>query len=337
MFMQNNTTTSSRSTVVGVFADQRHAQKAAQELKDAGFREDQIGVVAQAKDNTGTGGAAEEHGSHVVGGAVTGVVAGAGVGALWCLGIVTLGIPAIGPVIAGGIFAALLASAAGGAVIAGIAGALIGLGIPEEEAHYYEGEMKSGRTLVTVKADNRYDEAWKILHRCGAYNKTTPALAPFASTTGAKQTAGTPAYGKTAATGAARTEGGQTIQVREEQLHANKQNVKTGEVRVHKEVTTENQTFNVPVTREEVVIERRPASGRGGKVGDQRDGEEIRIPVMEEKVRLEKETVLKEEVHVGKRKVQENEQVSGDVRKEKVKVDQTGDANVRNKSDFTRR
>jgi uncharacterized protein (TIGR02271 family) len=58
---------------------------------------------------------------------------------------------------------------------------------------------------------------------------------------------------------------------------------------------------------------------------------------MEEKVHLEKETVLKEEVHVGKRKVQENEQVSGEVRKEKVKVEQTGDANVRNKGDSSRR
>jgi uncharacterized protein (TIGR02271 family) len=330
-------TASTRSTAVGVFADQRHAQKAAQELKDAGFREDQIGVVAQAKDNSATGTGTEEHGSHVVSGAVTGVAAGAGIGALWCLGIVTLGIPAIGPVIAGGVFAAILASAAGGAAIAGIVGALIGLGIPEEEAHYYEGEFKSGRTLVTVKADNRYDEAWNILHRNGAYNKTTPALTIGASTSGARQTAGAAAYGKTATTGSARTEGGQTMKVHEEQLHANKQNVKAGEVRVHKEVATENKTFNVPVTREEVVVERRPASGRGGKVGDLRDGEEIRIPVMEEKVHLDKETALKEEVHVGKRKVQESEQVSGDVRKEKVKVEQTGDANVRNKGDSPRK
>jgi hypothetical protein len=190
-----------RSTVVGVFADKRHAQTAVQELKDAGFREDQIGVVAQEQDHAATGATAQEHGSHVVDGAVTGVVAGAGVGALWCLGIVTLGIPAIGPVIAGGVFAAILASAAGGAVIAGIAGALIGLGIPEEEAHYYEGEFKSGRALVTVKADNRYDEAWRILHRNGAYNKTTPSV----------------------------IEGVRSV--------------------------------NVPVTREEVVIERRTASG----------------------------------------------------------------------------
>jgi hypothetical protein len=182
-------TTKARSTVVGVFADRRHAQNAVQELKDAGFREDQLGVVAKHTDDAaGT----QQHGSHVVEGAVTGVVAGAGVGALWCLGIVTLGLPAIGPVIAGGIFAAALASAAGGAVIAGIAGALIGLGIPEEEAHYYEGEFKSGRTLVTVKADNRYDEAWSILHRNGAYNRTTPSLRGEGTASGAARSVDVP-------------------------------------------------------------------------------------------------------------------------------------------------
>ncbi len=169
-------TTTTRSTAVGVFADTRHAQKAVQELKDAGFRDDQIGVVARHSDAAATETATKEHGSHVVDGAVTGVAAGAGIGALWCLGIVTLGLPAIGPVIAGGIFSAILASAAGGAAIAGIVGALIGLGIPEEEAKYYEGEFKSGRTLVTVKADVRYDEAWRILHRNGAYNQTTPSV-----------------------------------------------------------------------------------------------------------------------------------------------------------------
>ena len=163
-------TTNTRSIAVGVFADRRHAQAAVRELKDAGFREDQIGVIAQHTEESPAGAVTEEHGSHVVEGAVTGVVAGAGVGALWCLGIVTLGIPAIGPVIAGGVFAAILASAAGGAVIAGIAGALIGLGIPEEEAHYYEGEFKSGRTLVTVKDENRYDKAWRT---CTATAPTT--------------------------------------------------------------------------------------------------------------------------------------------------------------------
>ena len=50
------------------------------------------------------------------------------------------------------------------------AGALIGLGIPEEEAKYYEGEVHAGRTVVTVQAAGRFDEAWQLLTRHGAYD-----------------------------------------------------------------------------------------------------------------------------------------------------------------------
>src|SRR6185369_14811080 len=55
---------------------------------------------------------------------------------------------------------------------------------------------------------------------------------------------------------------GRTVQVQEERLRADKQSVNAGEVKVRKEVHTEREQINVPVEREEVVIERRPASGR---------------------------------------------------------------------------
>ena len=61
-------------------------------------------------------------------------------GALWGLGILAGIVPAIGPAIAGGTLAAILSSAAAGAATAGVAGALIGLGIPEDEAK--RGEEK---------------------------------------------------------------------------------------------------------------------------------------------------------------------------------------------------
>ena len=44
----------------------------------------------------------------------------------------------------------LLSNAAAGAAVAGLAGALIGYGIPEDEAKYYQGEFEAGRTIVTV-------------------------------------------------------------------------------------------------------------------------------------------------------------------------------------------
>jgi hypothetical protein len=47
------------------------------------------------------------------------------------------------------------------------------MGIPEEDARYYETEFRSGRTLVTVQATGRANEALAILRRHGAYDATT--------------------------------------------------------------------------------------------------------------------------------------------------------------------
>jgi hypothetical protein len=57
-----------------------------------------------------------------------------------------------------------------------VAGTLIGLGIPEEDVHHYHGELEAGRTLVTVKAGPRYDEAVAILRKHGAFGKGGPLL-----------------------------------------------------------------------------------------------------------------------------------------------------------------
>ena len=119
------------------------------------------------------------------------------------------------------------------------------------------------------------------------------------------------------------------MQVREEELHAHKQPVETGEARVRKEVVTEHKTLEVPVSREEVVVERRPVSGQAAS-SEIRAGEEVRIPVKEEQVHVEKQPVVKEEVKVGKRKVQDTQKVEGTVRKEQVKIEREGDVDVRN-------
>jgi hypothetical protein len=86
------------------------------------------------------------------------------------VGIGALAIPGVGPFIAAGAFGAALTGAGIGAGVGAIAGALVGMGIPKEEAEYYEGEVRRGRTLVTVKADGRYAEAREVLTRHGAYD-----------------------------------------------------------------------------------------------------------------------------------------------------------------------
>src|SRR5512144_3301629 len=130
-----------------------------------------------------------------------------------------------------------------------------------EEARFVGGS-ESDRPTVTVTAEGRYDEATALLRRHGAYDLRTTAHAS-----------------RTA-------EGAERIQLHEEELQAHKQPVETGEVRVRKEVVTEHRTLEVPVQREEVVIERHAPTGVLV--------EEIRIPVSEEQVTVEKRPVVKE-------------------------------------------
>jgi uncharacterized protein (TIGR02271 family) len=300
-----------KDVVVGVFETRHGAEQAIADLRKAGFDKDHISMVARGADGktVRTDGDEETYADE---GAVAGAVAGAGVGALVGIGVLSGVIPVIGPVLAVGALGTVLLNAATGAAIAGIAGALIGWGIPEDEAEYYESEVKAGRFLVTVEADGRADEARRILHRFGGFDRT----------------------GWTAVR-ADREFTGRTVQLREEQLKANKTTEKAGEVDVRKEVHTERRTVNVPVEREEVVIERRPASGRAS--GGDMKAEEIRIPVKEEKVKVSKEAVVKEEVSVGKRKVRDNKTVSADVKSEELVVESEGGARVRQTGSGRRR
>jgi len=230
-------------------------------------------------------------------------------------------------VIAGGTLAALLANAAGGAAIGTLAGSLMGAGIPEEEANYYHNEFEQGRIIVTVKADGRSDEATTILRKHGAYDMHSAGTSVAGATgshlggvTGSSVAGATGSHTSTttgASVGSAhRATGDQKIELREEELHAHKHPVAAGEVTVRKEVTTEHKTLEVPVRHEEVVIERHAVSGQRATSGDIKAGEEVRIPVMDEEVDVEKRAVVKEEVNVGKRVVQDTERVGGEVRKE---------------------
>lgn len=169
-------TTNLQGTVIGVFETHEHARKAVHDLKQAGFGEDQIGVASTNRDTIQSkekGTADEGDESYAGEGALTGVAAGAGIGALWGLGILAGALPAIGPAIAGGTLAALLSSAAAGAAAAGLAGALVGLGIPKDEAEFYEGEVRAGKTIVTVNAGSRAADARSILQSHGGYDMSS--------------------------------------------------------------------------------------------------------------------------------------------------------------------
>jgi uncharacterized protein (TIGR02271 family) len=122
----------------------------------------------------------------------------------------------------------------------------------------------------------------------------------------------------------------QRIQLRGELLRTHKERVQRGEVRLRKEVVTENQSINVPVTREELVIERSPGSQQAvsGEIKDYADNEELRVPLSEEQVRVDKQAAVNEEVRVGKRQVQNTQQVQDTVRHEELRIDKDGDVEV---------
>jgi len=324
-------TAKDRSTIVGVFEDRRHADQAVADLKKAGFRDDQIGIAMRhtdASDDIHTTGDDAE--SHVGSSAMTGALTGMGLGALAGLGVLAGVIPVVGPAIAGGTLGVIFSNAAAGAGIAGLIGALAGAGLSDEEATYYHGEFEAGRTIVTVTADGRCDDACGILRNHGAYDMSSRASAASGAASGST-THGT-AHATSTSPRAMTGRESDTIQVKDERLHAEKQPVETGEVRVRKEVHVENKHIDVPVQREEVVIERTPMHGRAAAEGitadDIREGEEIRIPVREEQVNVGKETVVTEEVKVGKRTVQDTEHVSGQVRKEDVHIEREGNVDV---------
>ena len=158
--------TAVQTTIVGVFESRSDAEAAIREMKSYGVHENDLGmVVRHANGREYVDPPAGDGGTKAVEGAAVGVAAGAGVGALWALGIAANVLPVIGPVISGGLLAAVLASAAGGAATAGLVGALVGLGIPEEEANFYESELKSGRTIVTVRAPDHFNDVYDIIHR----------------------------------------------------------------------------------------------------------------------------------------------------------------------------
>jgi uncharacterized protein (TIGR02271 family) len=120
------------------------------------------------------------------------------------------------------------------------------------------------------------------------------------------------------------------LQLREEELIARKRSVETGQVRVSTEVVAEQRTLDVPVTREEVTIDRRPVERRPSDKPIEATSRTIEVPVHEDRVEIEKRPVVYEEVGVRKDQVTQTERVSGQVRREEARIEGAGDVAIRN-------
>src|SRR5919202_3785889 len=128
-----------------------------------------------------------------------------------------------------------------------------------------------GEAIHLSVAKDRLDEleyAQAPMEADGEYDGTT--VERTTTTTTARETAGARRAG---------IEAEQTLELREEELRARKHSVETGKVELTKEVVSEQRTIDVPVTHEEVTIERRAVDHQpsDSPLGD--TGETISIPV----------------------------------------------------------
>jgi uncharacterized protein (TIGR02271 family) len=85
----------------------------------------------------------------------------------------------------------------------------------------------------------------------------------------------------------------------------------------------------VPVTREEVFIDRHPVDRPTADRPIDDTGKTIEVPVRQEQVEVSKQPVVYEEVGVGKREVNEQRQVSDTVRREEPRIETEGDLGER--------
>ena len=158
-----------RTTLVAAFADRNEAEKAVDDLEQAGFGKDEVGFALRGSDVGAGGMITDTTGAKDARGALTGMATGAGLGAIFGAAAAML-VPGVGPVLAGGVLTMAFGGAIAGTAIGGIFGAMTGLGVSEEEARFYENEFQSGRAVVAVKAGNRCAAAAEILKRHGGYD-----------------------------------------------------------------------------------------------------------------------------------------------------------------------
>lgn len=158
-------------TITRMYDTYQHAIDATNGLKNRGFTDDQISLVAHADNrDVDADDAASAAGEGAGVGAGVGGALGAGAGLLTGLGL--MAIPGVGPVVAAGWLVATAAGAVAGALAGGAAGGIVGSlmdsGVPEADAHVYAESIRRGGSLVTVRApDDLAPEAIRILDSFG--------------------------------------------------------------------------------------------------------------------------------------------------------------------------
>ncbi len=178
------------------------------------------------------------------------------------------------------------------------------LDLPPEDTLVLERDLKRGGAIVTVRSGARNHEARVLLEERGARivharDPQQTAATVIASTPFAPPQPAEPGH----------------LQLFGEVLRVHKEKISSGDVHVRKETVTHMETVQVPVTQEHLVVEHTDHNGRIDAENS------IRVPLSEERVHIDKDTVLREEYKVGKREVTRNEPVTDSVRRERLLID----------------
>jgi uncharacterized protein (TIGR02271 family) len=178
-------------------------------------------------------------------------------------------------------------------------------GIPKERAESYDGSI----LRFNVSEDEAYSK-----YRGGEYADEAISQGEVDST---REDVETPLQ----STQSKETDESTTVPLMEERIDVSKR-TEEDTATIIKEPITETKTIEVPVTHEEISIERRkPESGQTET--DQKpvtSREEIEIPVKREEIEVTKRPYVKEEVVVKKKPVTETKEITEEVVTEKVNV-----------------
>lgn len=153
--------------LTGIFEEENQAIRVINRLKEIGYYEDDITVVAKDKkklsrlgNKTNIDTTTDSNSDKVSMGAATGGALGAIAAAIPALGLIT--IPGIGPILAAGPIVGIFGGAITGGVAGGLISAFIKMGVKEEKAKEYRREVEEGKIVILVEnRDILRDEVYK--------------------------------------------------------------------------------------------------------------------------------------------------------------------------------
>jgi len=190
-------------------------------------------------------------------------------------------------------------------------------------------QVNDGQVVLNVPRDTALHSGWETIPDTTSTSLTDmgttsmPATDVVSGTTvdaAAWQTEAGMGQGR-AAGYEATSEDELVIPLREEELTATVRETEAGAARIQKRVVAEDRVLEVPVTEEQIRVERRVVDrAAGANDADAFEEMVIDVPLTQQEVELRKQARVAEEVVVSKDAIQHTEQVRGTVRREEVDV-----------------